>query len=482
MSAEVRHLSFTVRCLAFAVALLIPLRLLGQGYLPPDDALRHAGKAVSGKAWTDILVLRPDFQMDSHPGWHALLGLVHQVSGASAHTLVLLSVIGLFVAFCLPSLILLRRPEAFFLALAAMTLTEPPVLRRLFLGRPFEMTMAVLTLLCLCWPALDTADRPRWPVWVTATVALGLTAWIHPSWYLLTFPALCFFLARRPRAGARLLVCLAGGVVLAALLTGHPWNFLVQSLAHPYLVFSGVTMSATLATEFQPYPGAPIFVVLFLGFAWWRGKTWEILSRDPVFVLTVAGWLLGFVSARFWLDWGAPAAIVWMSLEIQDALGKSGAEDARPRLAQAAAACLTAFLIATADIGGRFTQVTDRSYLALLTPEAAHTLPDPGGILYTDDLALFYSVFFRRPDAPFRYVLGYEPGLMRPEDLAVYRAALKARTPDVYVPWIARMTPADRLILRSNTRPPVEGLEWMQVGPTLWSGRTLAAAASPRRP
>ena len=70
-----RHLSFTVRCLAFAVALLIPLRLLGQGYLPPDDALRHAGKAVSGKAWTDILVLRPDFQMDSHPGWHALLGL-----------------------------------------------------------------------------------------------------------------------------------------------------------------------------------------------------------------------------------------------------------------------------------------------------------------------------------------------------------------------------------------------------------------------
>src|ERR1700720_4110804 len=47
--------------------LLVPLKIIGYGYLPADDALRHAAKAVSGKPWSEILVMRNDFAIDQHP-------------------------------------------------------------------------------------------------------------------------------------------------------------------------------------------------------------------------------------------------------------------------------------------------------------------------------------------------------------------------------------------------------------------------------
>ena len=47
------------------------LRILAHGYLPPDDALRHAAFAVSGRSWDQLLVGRPEALFDQSPGWHA---------------------------------------------------------------------------------------------------------------------------------------------------------------------------------------------------------------------------------------------------------------------------------------------------------------------------------------------------------------------------------------------------------------------------
>ncbi len=57
--------------------LYIPLKVIGYGYLPADDALRHAAKAVSGKSWQEILVLGPAFHFDPNWGWHWLLEKIH---------------------------------------------------------------------------------------------------------------------------------------------------------------------------------------------------------------------------------------------------------------------------------------------------------------------------------------------------------------------------------------------------------------------
>ena len=61
--------------IAILIILFIPLKIIEYGYLPGDDALRHAAKAVSGKPWPEILVLGPAFHFDPE------LGLALAVAG-----------------------------------------------------------------------------------------------------------------------------------------------------------------------------------------------------------------------------------------------------------------------------------------------------------------------------------------------------------------------------------------------------------------
>ena len=106
----------------------MPLRVVASGYLPDDDVLRHAAKAVSGRAWSEIVVLRPDVTMDSHPGWHALLALVHRTTGASVADLALFSVVLLLAVFLLPAVFVMRRPEAWPIAVAVLAVFDPRLL------------------------------------------------------------------------------------------------------------------------------------------------------------------------------------------------------------------------------------------------------------------------------------------------------------------------------------------------------------------
>ena len=65
--------------------------------LAVDDALRHAAKVVSGKAWQDILAMRSDFATVPHPGLHAVLGWIYRWQDSSAETLVVIAVFGLML-------------------------------------------------------------------------------------------------------------------------------------------------------------------------------------------------------------------------------------------------------------------------------------------------------------------------------------------------------------------------------------------------
>jgi hypothetical protein len=122
---------------------------------------------------------------------------------------------------------------------------------------------------------------------------------------------------------------------------------------------------------------------------------------------------------------------------------------------------------------GRWSVRLDHAYAPLLRPEHAEWLPAPGGILYSPDVVLFHQVFYRRPEAPWRYMVGFEPGLMPPGDLAVYRDFRRRSTLEALLPWVSRMGPADRLVLLGPSRAP-EGapLEWTHLGDQLWVGRT----------
>jgi hypothetical protein len=212
-----------------------------------------------------------------------------------------------------------------------------------------------------------------------------------------------------------------------------------------------------------------------------RGRLSRADLDTPVCWLVAAGWVLGWVSLRFWSDWGLPAVLVLMALQIQGLSIERVPENASKRLLPAAAACAMCVLALSANVDGRWAP-QHRRYLALFNPAARDALPAAGGILYSDDMAIFFQGIYRLPHAPFRYMVGFEPALMPTEDLALYRAMTdrRNRVPEMYEVWVRRMRKEDRMILETTGMrdpPPVLGLEWHYIPPTYWSGRLPRATA-----
>ncbi|MDD5428447.1 MAG: hypothetical protein PHI58_04315 [Candidatus Omnitrophica bacterium] len=464
-------------CLAMAVIILIPLRVMSYGFIPPDDAQRHAAKVISQKNWDEILVLRPGFKADCHPGWHAILGAVQRIGGCDQDALVFFSVIFLFILFCIIPIFFLDFPEAWLASLLAAVVFAPHLIMRLLLGRPFIFTMAVILALCFIWPRLKDKKTPYAAMGIL-TALVALSAWIHStSWYLFALPVACFFIAREFRAGTRFAVSAVIGIIIGMSLTGHPFLLLKQTWTLATLAFSGVAARRLLVGEFQPFGGDALIVLFMLGLIAWRkirGR-WNIHVIDnPIFILAAAGWALGFAASRFWTDWGMPAAIFWIMAEINDLFNEKAAMASWRRAFIAFAIAVTLFLAMNADTNSRWTYNLTTEYLSSDEPKQAGWLPEPGGIVYSDDMNVFYQTFFKNPKAQWRYILGFEPVMMLPEDLAILRKIhWNFESGKAFEPWVKKMKPADRLIVRGsyNARPAISGLEWDYAATNTWVGR-----------
>ena len=463
-------------CLAIAVIICIPLRVISYGFLPPDDAMRHAAKVISAKSWDQILVLRPEFKMDSHPGWHAILGAFHTVSGCDQDTLVFFSVVLLSAFFCVLPIFLLEFPEAWLATLLSIAILTPHLIFRLFLGRPFIFTMSVILILCFLWPRLKEKKAP-YSIMVILVALIAASTWIHGSWYLFALPIACFFISGEVRAGARLAICTAAGIIAGASLTGHPYLFLKQTLIHMMLAFGSVSTQRLLVGEFQSFGGEALMVLFVLGMLVWRkarGK-WDVrVVYNPVFILAAAGWALGFIASRFWTDWGMPAAAFWIMTEFSDIFSEKIKAVSWGRAFAALAISGTLFLAVSADVNSRWTYNLTTEYLSQDDPKQAEWLPEPGGIIYSDDMRVFYKTFFKNPKAPWRYILGFEPAMMPPEDLAILRKIhWNFEAGKAFEPWVRKMRPQDRMVISSpyNAKPLIPDLEWYYVATNTWIGR-----------
>jgi hypothetical protein len=351
---------------------------------------------------------------------------------------------------------------------------DPTALLRFMLGRPFLVSVAALITLGLLWRRM-AAPRVDRRAAVLCTLAVALAAWTHPSWYLFALFLAAVLAAGEWRAAIRLTACVGAGVLIAAALSGQPLAFLWESARHPFLVL-GQMDGRTLVIELKPNSTPPFLVLGLLGVLAWRGLRgrWrEDGLRDPLLILAAGGWVLGYVSLRFWSDWGLPAGLLWAALEIEEWLEERSPVGDWRRLVTTAVVGSAVFLASTSDVVGRWSVRIERSYLPLLQPAAAEWLPEPGGILYSPDVILFHQLFYQRPDAAWRYMVGFEPGLLPPRDLAVYRDFRKRGTVEALQPWVARMQPRDRLLLEltAGASPGVPELEWKHLGGQLWSGR-----------
>ena len=464
-------------CLLVGLALIgLPLRILQFGYLPPDDALRHAAKAINGKSWQEIMVMRPDITIDHNPGWHSVLGVVHRAANWDQRALVRFSVVAMFLVFAAAPLAWLKRPEAWFGALAIVLLAMPYFADRAFIGRPLFLTMGVTLAILLLWRTPE-AKVTSWPLRVLTVALLAISTWVHGSWYLLPLLPLVFFVAREWKKGLELTGCWFLGTILGAILTGAPWEFLRQSALIPFLALGQTAPTDSLVGEFQSFKGdfaAVVIVALVLVWRRTSGRSLAALGRDPVFWMMIAGWLFGFRVVRFWLDWGIPALALWLALQIEELLETHVRPNGWPRVGLSFLAALILLAGVANNRGERWSQYGNWSTLDASKPEHAGWVPGEGGILYSVNLSVFYQMFFQNPHGSWRYALGFEPSFMTPENLAVYQelwATLNALR--ACAPWVQKMTPVDRLVLVGGPQPQpaIPELEWYYAAENLWVGR-----------
>src|SRR5271170_1380234 len=250
-----RYIPLAVWVVVVLTIILVPLKIIGYGFLPMDDALRHAAKAVSGKSWQEILVMRSDFAIDPSPGWQAILAWIHHCQNCDAERLVIYSVVGLMLLVTLGALPWLRRPEAWLGSLLLAAVFAPACTTRLMRGRPYILTDAVLITILFLWSRQEK-DSPRRLALILTPLLVAASAWIHGSWYMLVLPGAAILFAGFWRSAIAYSLCWLAGSFLGSALTGHPWEFLFQSVRHMFGVFGNFVVNRQLEPELYPSDGA----------------------------------------------------------------------------------------------------------------------------------------------------------------------------------------------------------------------------------
>ena len=82
------YIPLICRGLAIITFLLIPLKIISYGFLPPGDARRHYAKAFTDKPYSEIIVMRPEYKVDHSPGWEWLLRVLHRQGGMGMEGLI----------------------------------------------------------------------------------------------------------------------------------------------------------------------------------------------------------------------------------------------------------------------------------------------------------------------------------------------------------------------------------------------------------
>ena len=474
-----RYVPLAVWVSVALVLLAIPLKIIGYGYLPGDDALRHCAKAVSGKPWTEILVVGETFKIDQSIGWHGILGAVHHATGWGAEGLVIFSVVALFLAVNCVLLPWLKRPEAWLVALLiAMIISDLP--QRFLLGRPFNVTIASLMIILL----VTQKAKPQLKYFIAFTGLIAASTFIHGVWYLWLLPVAAFFFAGEFRWSLLVAGAWLAGTVLSALLTGHPADYLSHALM---MALNGVGQhltNRTEVTELQPFAGdilAVILVSALVALRWFMKSNAVSFARRPAFWLMCGCWILSFRVSRFWEDWGWPALMVLLVTEMDFLFAAKFTEDSLRRLLLVLMLALATFLAVTSDLNGRYTKNLTWQFLSVAEhPELDGWMPEKGGILYSPDMGIFYQTFYKNPTGNWHYILGYEPALMPAEDFKTYQLIfLNDGDAKAYAPWVKKMQPADRLVLRGgkNEHPNIPVLEWNYGVSGIWIGRPPRTSA-----
>jgi len=454
--------------------LLIPLRILSYGFVPVGDARRHIAKAFTDKSDNDVIVQRPGFALDHNPGWDWVLRHLRKLTGGNLEQMTVFAIIILLLALFVPALPWLRRPEAWLAAWLAELIVLPFLMVRLVQIRPLLIPEGILVALLFGWAKADR-QRPSWLKLTLTIAAFSVATWIDGGWFLWGFLFAAFFLARAwPRLGW-LVTCWVVGTAIALVLIGSPIQFSIQTFKQAVLVATEKVPAWVLVGEMGPTEAlCNTFIIVGLVFLWRRqeGKSAASLLDTPVFWMVILCAVLGLKTERCWGDWGIPAAVVWLTLQFEEAFTRFYDSVSPKRLLVCGFIGVALFLQSTNDYGRRYSVTAGQQFIEAANPELQGWLPRKNGIFYCDDMNFYYDTFYKNPQEDWRYILGYEPALMPEDDLKILRSIQLSRGAfSAYQPWVRKMTSADRLVIRCDFKPNLPELEWHQAVGNIWLGR-----------
>lgn len=472
----VRKFGAIVCLLLTLIALLaVPLKIMSYGYRPPDDAKRHSAHALDTRTWDEIVVQNSGAVADTNPGWDTLLRLLHKQFNWDQEELLIFSVVGLASLYLLTGLFLVQDSMAWAIGLLVGLLTSSSLITRITIGRPFIITICCMMGVMMIWRKSRIAF-----VWrlIVTLVLFALSCWFHGSWYLAVLIPVSFVLTGQFTSGVLIGLCWLGGSFLGGLLTGYPFAFLYQEFSHAFLALGEQLVQRQLVGEFRAdvinlffLLGIALTIVIQMSF---NKKSLRLLVKDPLFVLYVLGTVLGLSVHRFNVDWGMPAGVLWLACQWKDILKISQLREHNPlfHLGILSVLLVTLFFSATNDIGERWSKYAEDNGFDVNDPEIAEWLPARDGIVYSNAMTVFYNMYFDHPTALWRYILGYESGIMPKDDLEIFRnIQWNHSVPVSFEPWVNKMHKGDRLVVQSSSKPLIQGLEWHLVANNLWFGR-----------
>lgn len=456
---------FRTRTAIASLCLVIVGLILFQGYLPQDDCGRHAAKAVSTHSWNEILLLAQPLPLDVQWGWERLLHFVYLLTGCSVTTLMIGSLTCLFTLFVVIPAGMLKRPEAWLLALA-LSLCLTNTADRLLLGRPFVFTMAMVAIVLLS----AAYQAPSRKLTILLAGAIGSACLLHGLWHLWLLVIFAFLVARQWAWAQAITVSWVSGTIIASVCTLHPVEFLLLPLQLTVKVAQAYAPYNLKAMELLPIPPAAIFyplILILLGFLRSKCKSAASWVDSPAFWLVVVGWGLGCYMGRFWSDWGFPAWLVLIALELERYL-----ESHATRFSKLTVLVLAGILLLIA-----YTLPARGHWYAYKEPfpDLQHQMlgewqPGTGHIIYSPETSLFYQSIRLFPNGDWRYAVGFEPALMPANDFATLMAILQNQgNPLTFDYWLKQMQPGDLLIIR-DPKPAGTGLTWKHCD-GYWLGR-----------
>jgi hypothetical protein len=347
---------------------------------------------------------------------------------------------------------------------------------RLTRGRPYLLTEAFLLILLCLW-----RQAPRKPTLTLCLLTIGLlalSAWVHGAWYLWVIVPAAFIVFGEYAAASWFAGCLLVGSFLGAALTGHPFDYLGQQVVHLHHAFGHGTLPRLLVSEFHPANGGAAYLIA-LAVVWlFRRVLLAPTTIDPgerlLLTTGLLGWIGGLLVSRWWTEWGLPATVLWLALVIQQILEDKCVISGARRLALVALSCAALLCAFAGNRDERWSRMiwTPKDAQPPTAPDNVDWLPESGGLVYNSQMLVFSLLFLEHPKGSWRYVYGFESGLMTPENLRILRnIQINVGDWTAYYPWAARMNKADRMIVMSDTQPEIPSLKWKAIGRRLWSGK-----------